>query len=86
VRNTSGVRDIFQPDTCLLAQPHGTMFSELATKTLRRGTLALVRQLNADIRTWIQTSNGSPDPYLWTMTADQILESVGHCCRRINCS
>ncbi|VBA40389.1 hypothetical protein LAUMK136_03488 [Mycobacterium attenuatum] len=43
-----------------------------------------VRQLNADIRAWIQTSNDSPRPYVWTKTADQILESVANKSRRIN--
>ena len=59
-------------------------FSELTTKKLRRGTHTPVRQLNADIRTWIQTWNDNPRPYVWTKTADQILESVANYCRRIN--
>lgn len=59
-------------------------FSELTTKKLRRGTHTSVRQLNADIRAWIDTWNDNPRPYVWTKTADQILESVGNYCTRIN--
>ena len=59
-------------------------FSELTTKKLRRGTHTSVRQLNADIRSWIDTWNDNPRPYVWTKTADQILTSVGNYCTRIN--
>lgn len=59
-------------------------FAELTTKKLRRGTHTSVRQLNADIRAWIQTWNDNPRPYVWTKTADQILESIGNYCKRIN--
>jgi transposase len=59
-------------------------FAELTTKKLRRGTHTSVRQLNADIRAWIDTWNDNPKPYVWTKTADQILASIGNYCRRIN--
>lgn len=59
-------------------------FSELTTKKLRRGTHRSVRQLNADIRTWIETWNNEPKPFVWTKTADQILDSVARYCTRIN--
>ncbi|PJE23025.1 MAG: IS630 family transposase, partial [Mycobacterium sp.] len=59
-------------------------FSELTTKKLRRATHTSVRQLNADIRSWIATWNDNPRPYVWTKTADQILASIGNYCTRIN--
>ncbi len=59
-------------------------FAELTTKKLRRGTHTSVRQLNTDIRAWISTWNDNPRPYVWTKTADQILESVANYCKRIN--
>jgi transposase len=59
-------------------------FAELTTKKLRRGTHTSVRQLNNDIRAWIDTWNDDPRPYVWTKTADQILASIGNYCRRIN--
>lgn len=51
-------------------------FAELTTKKLRRGTHTSVRQLDADIRSWIDTWHDDPHPYIWTTTADQILESI----------
>jgi transposase len=59
-------------------------FAELTTKKLRRGAHTSVRQLNADIRAWIDTWNDNPKPYVWTKTADQILASIGNYCQRIN--
>jgi len=59
-------------------------FAELTTKKLRRGTHTSVRQLNTDIRAWIDTWNDNPRPYVWVKTADQILESIGNYCKRIN--
>src|SRR3954449_3571161 len=59
-------------------------FAELTTKLLRRGAHRSVRQLNADIRAWIDTWNDHPRPFVWTKTADQILESIARYCQRIN--
>ncbi len=51
-------------------------FSELTTKLLKRGAHSSVHQLNADIRQWIDSWNENPRPYVWTKTADQILDSI----------
>jgi transposase len=59
-------------------------FSELTNKMLRRGTHRSVRQLNADIRDWIETWNDEPRPYIWTKTADQIPDSIATYCNQIN--
>jgi transposase len=59
-------------------------FAELTTKKLRRGTHRSVGQLNADIRAWIQTWNENPRPFVWTKTAEQILDSIARYCTRIN--
>jgi transposase len=59
-------------------------FGELTTKKLRRGTHHNVRDLNTDIRAWIDTWNDNPRPYVWTKTADQILDSIARYCTRIN--
>lgn len=59
-------------------------FAELTTKKLRRGAHRSVRQLNADIRAWMKTWNDDPKPYVWTKTADQILDSIARYCTRIN--
>jgi hypothetical protein len=44
----------------------------------------LVHQLNADIRNWIDSCNEDPKPFIWTKTADEILESIARYCQRIN--
>ena len=59
-------------------------FAELTTKKLRRGAHRSVRQLNADIHAWIDTWNDNPKPFVWTKTADQILDSIARYCNRIN--
>jgi transposase len=59
-------------------------FAELTAKKLRRGAHRSVRALNADIRAWIDTWNDDPKPFVWTKTADQILESIARYCNRIN--
>jgi len=59
-------------------------FGELTTKKLQRGTHRSVRALNTDIRAWTQNWNEDPRPYIWTKTADQILDSIARYCRRIN--
>jgi transposase len=59
-------------------------FSELTTKKLRRGAHRSTRDLNHDIRAWIETWNEDPRPYIWTKTTDQILQSISRYCTTIN--
>jgi transposase len=59
-------------------------FAELTTKKLRRGSHRSVRELNNDIRDWIETWNDNPRPFVWTKTADENLDSIARYCKRIN--
>ena len=59
-------------------------FAELTTRKLRRAAHRSVRDLNADIRAWINTWNDNPRPFVWAKTADQILDSIARYCERIN--
>jgi hypothetical protein len=59
-------------------------FGELTTKKLQRGTRRSVRELNTDIRAWINTWKDNPRPYMWTKAADQILDSIAKYCTRID--
>ena len=61
-------------------------FAELTNKLLKRGAHRSVRALNTDIRAWIKTWNDDPKPFVWTKTADEILESIARYCNRINVS
>ena len=57
-------------------------FAELTTKGLKRSAHSSVTALNKDIRAWIATWNENPEPFVWTKTADQILESITRYCTR----
>jgi transposase len=60
------------------------LFAELTTKWLRRGTHRSVAELEQAIQAWIDTWNQDPRPFVWTKTADQILDTLAHYCQRIN--
>jgi hypothetical protein len=55
-------------------------FAELTRKQIQRGVHTSVRQLEADIRTFIDLHNKNPKPFKWTKSADQILASVKRFC------
>jgi transposase len=57
-------------------------FAELTRKRLRRGVHTSVRQLQADIRAFIDRHNQNPKPFKWTKSADQILASVKRFCQK----
>jgi transposase len=59
-------------------------FAELTSKWLRRGTHRSVAELEQAIQAWIDTWNQNPRPFVWTKTADQILDTIAHYCQRIN--
>src|SRR5512132_1792088 len=59
-------------------------FAELTTRKLRRSAHRSVVELEADVRTWINQWNTNPKPFIWTKTADQILETLAAYCQRIN--
>ena len=51
-------------------------FSELTTKWLRRGSHRSVPELTGSIQAWIDTWNDNPRPFVWTKTADEILDKI----------
>jgi transposase len=57
-------------------------FAELTSRKLKRGTHRSVNELNKDIRDWITDWNENPRPYVWTKTADQILDTLAAYCER----
>ena len=58
-------------------------FAELTRKRLQRGVYTSVRQLEADIRSFIERHNQNPRPFKWTKSADQILASVKRFCHKV---
>src|SRR5881296_2263682 len=59
-------------------------FAALTEKQLLRGVHRSTRELEAAIRRYIEITNGHPKPFVWTKTADEILESVARFCHRIS--
>jgi transposase len=59
-------------------------FAELTEKWLRRGTHRSTKELESAIRSWIDTWNEDPRPFVWHKTADEILETLSGYCERIS--
>jgi transposase len=59
-------------------------FGFLAAQLLRRGVHKSVQALEADIRAWVAGWNQHPRPFIWTKTAEEILESLARYCRRFS--
>jgi len=51
--------------------------SQIIWQFTQRSHHNTVQQLEADIRSWIKDWNTHPKRFLWTKTADEILESLG---------
>jgi transposase len=57
-------------------------FAELTNKQLRRGAHHSVAQLEAAIREFIDAHHANPKPFVWTKTADQILDNIARFAQR----
>ena len=51
-------------------------FGFVTADLLQRSDHRSVRALEADIRAWVKAWNENPRPFIWTKTAEQILESL----------
>jgi transposase len=59
-------------------------FAYLTQDLLRRSDHRSVHALERDIRAWVDAWNENPKPFIWTKTAEQILESLSRLLHRIN--
>ena len=59
-------------------------FGFITDQLIRRGSHTSVQALEADIRGWVKSWNDDPKPFIWTKTAEQILDSLGRLLTRIN--
>jgi transposase len=59
-------------------------FALLTERQLRRGTHRSTRELEQAIKEFLEAHNADPKPFVWTKTADQILDSLARFCRRIS--
>ena len=51
-------------------------FREITTKRIRRGVFRSVQELTHAINAYLKDYNEHPKPFVWTKTADQILEKL----------
>ena len=58
-------------------------FAEITKPQLHRSAHRSVTELEDDIRKWINEWNKDPRPFVWTKSADDILETVAEYCQRI---
>jgi len=61
-------------------------FAELTEKQIRRGSFRSTHELEKTIINYLDTYNSDPRPFIWTKTADQILENIMLFCNRISIS
>jgi transposase len=59
-------------------------FALLTERQIKRGSHRSTRELESAIRDYLAVYNQNPTPFVWHKTADQIIESVGRFCTRIN--
>ena len=59
-------------------------FGFLTDQMLQRGVHKSVQALETDIRAWVADWNQHPRPFIWTKTAEEILESLARYGRRIS--
>jgi transposase len=57
-------------------------FALITDKRIRRGIHRSAKDLEADIRAFIELHNASPKPFRWVKSADDILEAVKRFCLR----
>ena len=57
-------------------------FATLTERQIRRGTHRSTVELEQAIRDYLAATNRNPKPFLWTKTADEILESIRRFCMR----
>jgi transposase len=60
------------------------LFAFVTEDLLQRSHHDSVQQLEADIRGWVKDWNTHPQPFIWTKSADEILESLGRLLKRIS--
>jgi putative transposase len=55
-------------------------FALLTEKQIRRGVHRSIDELRADIETFIAAHNNDPKPFVWTKSADAILQTIARYC------
>src|SRR5213594_3093202 len=58
-------------------------FNIITQRAIRRGTFRSVPDLVANIESFVRHSNKHPRPFVWTATADSILEKIDRLCKAV---
>jgi transposase len=59
-------------------------FAILSQRQIKRGSHRSTLELEKAIRSFLEIHNQDPKPFVWHKTADEIIDSVGRFCKRIN--
>jgi putative transposase len=59
-------------------------FHIITQKAIRRGTFGSVKELIAQIERFVRSYNAQASPFLWTATADSIIQKIGRLCEHIS--
>lgn len=60
------------------------VFAEVTRELLQRSDHRSVQALEKDLRDWVRAWNEDPKPFIWTKTAEDILDSIARSLQRIN--
>jgi len=74
----------FTPTSASWINQFERWFATLTEKQIRRGTHRSTRQLEQAIRSYLDTYNADPRPFVWSKSADDILASIERFCLRIS--
>ncbi len=58
-------------------------FALLTERCIKRGVHRSTQALEQDIRTYLDRHNAAPKPFIWTKSAEQILDSIRRFCSRV---
>jgi hypothetical protein len=58
-------------------------FGELSEKAVRRGAFRSVTELQQAIKEFMTAWNAKPKPFVWSASAEKILEKIAKCKRRL---
>jgi len=74
----------YTPTYCSWINQVERWFAYLTQDLLQRSDHRSVQALERDIRRWVTAWNENPKPFIWTKTAEQILDSIKRLLQRIN--
>lgn len=70
----------YTPTYCSWLNQVEAIFAILTLRQLKHGVHTSVRQLTAAINDFVEAHNDDPRPFIWTRTADQIIDSLARFC------